>query len=78
MSLASFVASQRADHGVPHAVACRALGVSQSWFYKWKDRPPSPARQRRERLDAEVKRIFEDSGGNPLHLRFAARPRRAS
>ena len=65
MSLASFVASQRADHGVPHAVACRALGVSESWFYKWRDRPVSEAQQRRAALDGEVKRIFEDSGGNP-------------
>lgn len=65
MSLASFVASQRADHGVPHALACRALGLSESWFYKWRDRPPSEAQQRRAALDAEVRRIFEDSGGNP-------------
>jgi putative transposase len=34
--VAAFIASQRDDHGIPHAIACRALGVSQSWFYKWK------------------------------------------
>ena len=34
MSLTSFVASHRTDHDVPHAVACRALGVSESWSYK--------------------------------------------
>ena len=34
MSVAGFIATQRAEHGVPHAVACRALGVSQAWFYK--------------------------------------------
>ena len=32
MTVASFVAAQRTDHGVPHAVACRALDVSESWF----------------------------------------------
>jgi hypothetical protein len=41
VTVASFIASQRTDHGVPHAVACRALDVSESWFYKWHDRPPT-------------------------------------
>jgi len=35
--VAAFIAAQRDAHGVPHAVSCRALGVSQSWLYKWKD-----------------------------------------
>jgi putative transposase len=65
MSLAAFIASQRTCHRVPHAVACRALDVSESWFYKWRDRPPTPAQQRRAELDAAVKAVFEDSGGNP-------------
>lgn len=30
----ALIACHRTDHGVPHALACRALGVSQSWFYK--------------------------------------------
>ncbi|SCL73568.1 hypothetical protein GA0070608_5869 [Micromonospora peucetia] len=33
MSVAAFIASQRTEHSVPHAVACRALGVSESWFH---------------------------------------------
>lgn len=65
MSLAAFIASQRTDHRVPHAVACRALDVSESWFYKWRDRQPTPAQQRRAELDAKVRAIFEDSGGEP-------------
>jgi hypothetical protein len=52
---ASFVASQRTDHGVPHAVACRVLDVSELWFYKWKDRPPTARQQRRTALDDAVK-----------------------
>ena len=47
MSLARFIASQKAVYRVPYAVSCRALGVSQSWFFKWHDRPPTPAAQRR-------------------------------
>jgi putative transposase len=65
MTVASFIASQRTDHGVPHAVACRALDVNESWFYKWKDRPPTARQQRRAELDAAVKVSFDDSGGNP-------------
>ena len=62
MSLAGFIADQRTDHGVPHAVACRALQVSQSWFYKWRDRPPTRAALRRAALDAAVRASFEASG----------------
>jgi putative transposase len=65
MSVASFVASQRAEFGIPHAKCCRFLGLSESWFYKWKDRPPTERERRRAALDAEVKRIFSDSGGTP-------------
>jgi transposase InsO family protein len=65
LSLAAFIASQRADHRVPHAVGCRALDVSESWFYKWRDREPTPAQRRRAELDTKVREIFEDSGGEP-------------
>jgi putative transposase len=61
MSVASFVAAQRTDHGVPHALSCRALGLSESWFYKWRDRPPTPREQRRGALDAAVKASFDES-----------------
>jgi transposase InsO family protein len=65
MSVASFVAAQRTDHGVPHAKCCRWLGVSESWFYKWHDREPTAREQRRAALDAAVKASFDDSGGTP-------------
>lgn len=63
MTVANFVASQRTEHGVPVAVACRALEISESWFYKWHDRPPTARQQRQAELDAAVKRSFEASGG---------------
>ena len=52
----------------PQAVSCRALGVSQSWFCKWKGRAPGPRAQRRDRLKAEVARLFgvhEGKYGSP-------------
>ncbi len=65
MTVASFIASQRTSHGVPHALVCRALDVPSSTFYKWRDRPPTPRQQRRARLDEAVKRSFDESGGTP-------------
>jgi transposase InsO family protein len=65
MTVASFIAAQRTDHGVPHATCCRWLDVKPSTFYKWLDRPPTPRQQRQARLDAAVKASFDDSGGTP-------------
>jgi transposase InsO family protein len=56
--VARFIASQRAEHGIPQATACRALGVSPSWFYKWRDGDASPRRARRAQLTAEIRRLF--------------------
>ena len=57
------IAAQRDEHQIPHAVACRALGVSRSWLCKWRGGVLPPQAQRRERLKAEVKRLFEIHGG---------------
>ncbi len=65
MTVASFIASQRTEHRIPHAQCCRWLGVSESWFYKWHDREPTARHRRRAVLDAAVKASFDDSGGNP-------------
>jgi len=56
--VATFIAAQRADHRVPYATACRALGVSQPWFYKWRHGDPSPANARRKQLKVEIRRLF--------------------
>ena len=56
--MAALIAAQRAGNSIPCAVSCRALGVSRSWFYKWKDGALAPRAARRERLSAEVARLF--------------------
>jgi len=61
--VAGFISSQRTEHGVPHALTCRALQVSESWYYKWRDRQPTDAQRRRAGLDDEIRRIFDASGG---------------
>ena len=62
MTVAAFISSQRADHDVPVTLACRALGVSASWFYKWRDRPPTPRADRHTRLVEAVWESFRASG----------------
>ncbi|WP_460915678.1 IS3 family transposase [Plantactinospora veratri] len=37
--------------------------MSQSWFYKWRDRPPTRRDDRRARLATAVQKVFDDSGG---------------
>jgi transposase InsO family protein len=59
----AFIAAQRDDHRIPHAVSCRALRVSRSWFYKWASGKPGPRAQRRDRLKAEVARLFAGHEG---------------
>ncbi len=61
--MAALIAAQRAGHGIPHATACRALGVSRSWFYKHQGGTLPPRAARRERLKAEVRRLFAGHGG---------------
>jgi putative transposase len=70
--VAGFIASQREAHGVPQAVSCRALGVSQSWFYKWKAGVLPPRAARRERLKAEIARLFKQREGKDGSPRITA------
>jgi transposase InsO family protein len=67
--VAAFIAAQREQHGIPHAAACRALGRSPSWFYKWSGSTLPPRAARRARLKAEVARLFrlhEGKRGSPV------------
>jgi transposase InsO family protein len=63
VSVAAFIAYQRTEYDVPHAVSCRALGLSESWFYKWRDRPPNPRQVRRAEVADKVREFFDVSGG---------------
>jgi hypothetical protein len=62
VSVAAFIVCQRAGFGVPHAVSCRALGVSESWLYKWRDRPPTRRQVRRAELVDRIGKLFAESG----------------
>jgi putative transposase len=75
--VARFIAVQRAEHGVPHAIACRALGVSPAWFYKWRDGDASPRRARRAQLTAEIRRLFAAHRGRYGSPRITADLREA-
>jgi transposase InsO family protein len=70
--VAALIAAQRAKDGIPYAVSCRALGVSRSWFYRWKAARPGPRAQRRDRLKAEVMRLFAEHEGKYGSPRIAA------
>jgi transposase InsO family protein len=58
VTVAGFIVAQRAQHRVPCATSCRALGVSQSWFYKWRDGNASPRRARHEQLTIAIGQLF--------------------
>jgi putative transposase len=61
--MAALIAAQRVQYQIPHAVACRALGVSQAWFYKWRDGDVSLRQARQAALTAEVTRLFKAHRG---------------
>lgn len=56
--MAAFIVTQREQHAIPFATSCRALEVSQSWFYKWCHGDSSPQHSRRAQLAAEITRLF--------------------
>lgn len=58
MSVAGLIVAEGAQHHIPHATACRALGVSQAWFYKWRHGDASPRHARREQLTVAIRRLF--------------------
>jgi putative transposase len=58
VSVAGFIAAQRAQYRIPHATACRRLGLSQAWFYKWRHGGASPRRARRDQLRIAIRPLF--------------------
>jgi len=64
VNLAGFVVAQRSQYGIAFAVACRALGVSQAWLYKWRHGDASPRRARRRMLAVLVAQLFARHRGS--------------
>jgi putative transposase len=77
VAVAALIAAQRDEHQIPHATACRALGVSRSWFYKHKDRGPTARTTRRRALAAEIRRLFRAHRGTYGSPRITADLREA-
>jgi putative transposase len=63
VTVTAFISSCRAKHHIPVRTSCRALGVSESWYYKHRDRPPTRRQDRRTRLAAAIRTVFDASGG---------------
>ena len=75
--MAGFIASQREQHGIPQAVSCRALEVSEAWFYKWQGAGLPPRAARRERLKAQIAALFARRKGKDGSPRITAALREA-
>ena len=58
VAVAGFIAAQRAQHNVSHVTACRALGVSPAWFYKWRHGDASRRHARRQQLAVKIAQLF--------------------
>ena len=63
--LVGVISDQKTGHGIPYAVACRVLGVSEAWYYKWRNRAANPTDRevRRAALAERIKHFFDESGG---------------
>ena len=75
--MAALIAAQRDEHGIPAALACRALGVSRSWFYKHEDGVLTVRAARRAALAAEIGRLFAAHRGTYGSPRITADLREA-
>ena len=75
--MAALIAAQRDGRRIPHAVACRALGVSRSWFYKHEDGVVTARAARRAALAAEIGRLFAAHRGTYGSPRITADLREA-
>jgi putative transposase len=75
--VAALIVAQRDEHGIPAAVACRALGVSRSWFYQHQDGGLTARAARRAALAAEIGRLFAAHRGTYGSPRITADLREA-
>ena len=61
--IVAHIVAQRTSYKIPVAVSCRALEVSESWFYKHRGRALTSTQSRRRRLEAEIRRVFDANNG---------------
>jgi putative transposase len=61
--VAAYIVSQRVEHAVLQAVSCRALGVSQAWFYKWRCGDRSLRGKHRAVLAAQIDYLYAKHNG---------------
>ena len=66
-----FIDAEKARY--PIAKMCVWLEVSTSGYYEWRDRPLSATAQRRKRLAALIKAIFDESDGTYGYRRVPPR-----
>ena len=63
IELTSHITTCRAEHDIPIRTSCRAFGVSESWYYKHRNRPTLAREARREELTDAIWDFYEASGG---------------
>jgi putative transposase len=61
--LIAHIETQRTEFTIPVAVSLRALGISESWFYQHRGRPPTATRERRDTLDRAIVEVFGANDG---------------
>lgn len=54
----------KTEENIPHRITCRALGVSEAWFHKWRRRPAEPTKRevRRAALAERICCFFNGYG----------------
>lgn len=76
--IAGIVACRTELH-IPIAVSCRALEMSESWFYKHRNAPPTVTVVRRQELDTAIAEVFSaqdgEYGSPRVHAELVERPR---
>ncbi|MFJ8507714.1 hypothetical protein [Streptomyces avermitilis] len=50
LQVVGVISDFRSVHNIPHRVSCRAVGMSESWFYKHRTRKPTTRQTRHLRL----------------------------
>jgi hypothetical protein len=61
--VAGAISDCKAERGIPYTLTCRAPGVSESWFYKWRNQPVTAREVRRGKPADAIRQIFDESGG---------------